>query len=882
MSQAINVPQKRKNSRVRIHKRSVRWLGGMIAMACLSAGGQAQMLPLLNADFEDGPIGQTPTGWTVTQGDMYTTDGVGLGGTDPTGPDSAGKFLSGSWQAIPGVTSSPYPDSQSMGIHQVLDLSPYAAQIQTGRYGVDLSFAYSDGDVGDYGTVSISFRDGRDRLLGAATSYSTLNNATAINQWKTRTISGPAPPTTQTVRIELHALSNGAGTARNISFDALSAELGIYTPPPPRDLVHGRLIQFNPNGAWCWYQDERAIVDTQRGTLVIGSIANFAGLGGNDPGPDGLVQATHFNLADGSRTIHTLNDIETGPGGDDHNVPGLLKKEDGNIIAFYAAHNHRNGHPHKDDVSYTRSYDVYTGTWGTETEYHWWPVIPDDAPGSGGTTYANVFQLAAEDPDGDGHGRIYNIARTQQSPHIMYSDDNGTTWEYGGQLTQQAADKPTGSNYVNGYYKYASNGTDRIDMIATEYHPRNFNTSIYHAYISNGKLYDSQGKEIDDDIFDAATSFAAANVVTSTDHFTQIFQAGTTENSRAWNTDLQSYADGVITALFKARAGAYVDGDHTIGREDHRVWFARFDPQTQQWTSHEIGKAGANLFGTFESDYTGLGALDPSDPDVVYISTEINPITDKSTDHHEIYKGVTADGGASWTWTAITENSSYDNLRPIVPAWDDGHTALLWYRGQVNSARNFDTAIVGLILSDDQRLGARHYVDADATNTTLADGSPLPATTGPEPDPPDDAWALRTGVANLGSVYASGEVAAEDAPLIKTSVDSLDASLYDVFAYFWIADTDDWRLQAGLSPEGMMIFRKRGAQHADTDTFSRALLTAEANRDLYQAYLGRVDLADGESLSVYIDDDTGDGSGPIWYDGLGFARVYTGLIGDFN
>ena len=27
------------------------------------------------------------------------------------------------------------------------------------------------------------------------------------------------------------------------------------------DQVSGNLIQFNDNGAWCWYQDERAVID---------------------------------------------------------------------------------------------------------------------------------------------------------------------------------------------------------------------------------------------------------------------------------------------------------------------------------------------------------------------------------------------------------------------------------------------------------------------------------------------------------------------------------------------------------------------------------------------------------------------------------------------
>jgi hypothetical protein len=36
--------------------------------------------------------------------------------------------------------------------------------------------------------------------------------------------------------------------------------------------------------------------------------------------------------------------------------------------------------------------------------------------------------------------------------------------------------------------------------------------------------------------------------------------------------------------------------------------------------------------------------------------------------HYEIFKGTTANGGASWSWMSITADSSQDNLRPISPS----------------------------------------------------------------------------------------------------------------------------------------------------------------------------------------------------------------------
>lgn len=42
--------------------------------------------------------------------------------------------------------------------------------------------------------------------------------------------------------------------------------------------VDGQLIEYNKNGAWCWFQDERVVVDTVNSKLVIGSAANGGGV----------------------------------------------------------------------------------------------------------------------------------------------------------------------------------------------------------------------------------------------------------------------------------------------------------------------------------------------------------------------------------------------------------------------------------------------------------------------------------------------------------------------------------------------------------------------------------------------------------------------------
>ncbi len=75
--------------------------------------------------------------------------------------------------------------------------------------------------------------------------------------------------------------------------------------PEATDYVAGKLIVFNDNGAWCWYQDARVIVDTTNGKMLIGSIANKAGIGGADR--NGNIELTTYDLANGKSQLFTFH-----------------------------------------------------------------------------------------------------------------------------------------------------------------------------------------------------------------------------------------------------------------------------------------------------------------------------------------------------------------------------------------------------------------------------------------------------------------------------------------------------------------------------------------------------------------------------------------------
>jgi hypothetical protein len=254
--------------------------------------------------------------------------------------------------------------------------------------------------------------------------------------------------------------------------------------------------------------------------------------------------------------------------------------------------------------------------------------------------------------------------------------------------------------YVAGYYKYWGNNTDRIDFCGTEAHPRDFDNSLWHGYVKDGMVYNSTGQVIDSSLKDVDPNTTNSKDISD---FTQVFKTGSTLGpvalTHAWNLDVVRYDDGTIAILGQARAqgtcGTEAGYGNTNCDPDKRLLYFRFDGTS--WKGTYLVKAGPKLYFT-EEDYTGGGALDPDDPNTIFISSTFDPRDDTTqTPKHEIYQGTTCDHGATWTWTPITHDSTVDNIRPIVPKWDAKHTALAWMKGTYTSAQSYTMQIVGLV-----------------------------------------------------------------------------------------------------------------------------------------------------------------------------------------
>jgi putative BNR repeat neuraminidase len=442
---------------------------------------------------------------------------------------------------------------------------------------------------------------------------------------------------------------------------AAFSALGLSCQPLPST------ITFNDDGGWCWFEDARAIV--YKGRLIIGSVA----AGACDAARRGNIEVVTYDLTTGRKHLAVLHqNLSEGPGNyyDDHDSPALLVRPDGRILAVYSKHDLENRFYYRISVD-----PDDTDRWQPERTF-----IPSL---NSRITYSNLHWLSLENGD---RGRIYDFFRGLNDtwkPSYVWSDDLGETWNIGKVIIDVAA-----KDRRRPYVKYVSNGRDTLHMFYTDAHPHDFNNSNYHIYYRGGMLHRSDGTPI----------CTLADGLKDPSEGTRIFQ-GNPKNV-AWVSDIQlDHEDRpyVAYSVRKVSAGAPPE---RVGK-DHRYRYARWNGN--QWIDHQIAYGGSRLYAA-EEDYTGNIALDPGDPDTVYISTNVDPKTGKPLHsradgkrHYEIFKGTTANGGASWSWMPITADSSLDNLRPIVPQWSGDRVALLWLRGTYRAYTEYVLAVVGII-----------------------------------------------------------------------------------------------------------------------------------------------------------------------------------------
>ena len=100
-------------------------------------------------------------------------------------------------------------------------------------------------------------------------------------------------------------------------------------------------------------------------------------------------------------------------------------------------------------------------------------------------TYSNLHYLPN---DNGGAGRMYNFVRTIGfDPNILVSSNQGSHLD-----VRRPICSPRGAAAIGRTTRYFTSG-DRIHVITTERHPRDFDNSVFSGYIQNGQLFNSSG-----------------------------------------------------------------------------------------------------------------------------------------------------------------------------------------------------------------------------------------------------------------------------------------------------------------------------------------------------------------------------------------------------
>jgi hypothetical protein len=436
------------------------------------------------------------------------------------------------------------------------------------------------------------------------------------------------------------------------------------------DTTAVRPVILAEDGSWCWFQDERALWIGQR--LVVSTLSR-----------EGDVLVNSYDLDTGERRGAVLARLER----DDHDVASLLLRGDGRLLAFYTNHTH-------DRLMRWR---VSQGTGGDVSS--WEPERTFDT--GGGVCYSNPFELPAEAETG-APPPIFNFYRSLAiSPTFSRSTDGGASWSPSARIIHSFDSLRTHRPYV----KYASDGVSTVHLAYTEGLPAEWNgtpgnpsaNSIYHLYYQGGKLHRSDGEVV-------ANMAAGQSLDLAPTQGTRVYDGNTGETGEAWTHDMTLDPDGNPVIAY----AAFPDQtDEFTALGDHRYRYARWDGS--RWNDHQVAFAGRGL-SLRSRLYSGGIAIDPDDVDVVYFASSVDP-TDGSphgTGRFEIYRGRTADGGATWAFQAVTRDSIVDNLRPIVPAHHPTATALLWLQGVYDEfLYDYNQQVVGLFGPADARADER-------------------------------------------------------------------------------------------------------------------------------------------------------------------------------
>jgi len=405
--------------------------------------------------------------------------------------------------------------------------------------------------------------------------------------------------------------------------------------PPSGGLTVSELAAA-PEGGWSWFADPRAIF--YNGTTYFGYSNR-----------DGDVTARSYdNATETTNTLISGNRLYAAMQIDDHDNPAvLLRDSDKRLLYFYTRHGgsqmYLNVSTNPEDISsFAARVDL------------------DSQLGGTAYTYPNPVQLLSETND-----PIYLFYRDpidSNTTAMRYSKstDGGATW-----AAQTLLFKSTNRS---SYWKVASNGTDRIDFGISDGHPLyDADVSIYHFYYTGGNVYQTDGTLIG----------AIGAAVLEPDDLTLVYDGAVGDTAWIWDVTTD---------------GPHIAYTSYPSSTDHRANWARWTGAA--WETHQIVATGTYIptaiaagGSQIEVYYSGGVVLDHSDPDTTYVSVG------QGSGVWDMYQYVTANGGTSWTATALAVGGK--RVRPVSVRNYDAGMQVLWMEGTYASYTSFSVATEG-------------------------------------------------------------------------------------------------------------------------------------------------------------------------------------------
>lgn len=389
---------------------------------------------------------------------------------------------------------------------------------------------------------------------------------------------------------------------------------------------------FTGDGAWCWFQDPRALVlDGDRPRTVAQWMTR-----------DGRLQVGAFDHGDGSVEIRTLEEAWDR---DDHNVGAFAVGPDGRLTVFYARHN-RPGLFCRTAVepgSIDRWNDRVT-------------VSASDR-----ITYAHPVWLEDEQ-------RFLVFWRGPTWKPTFAASRDGRTWSEPAVLLEDEGRSDRG---IRPYLKAASDGRSTIHFAFTDGHPRDEPTnSVYYLQYRGGRFLRADGREV-----------GSLETLPIRHRDSAVVHDGPATGVRAWVWDVAADREGRPVIAYT----------RLPGENDHRYAWARWTGD--RWHDVEITPAGGWFPETPpgsrepEPHYSGGIALDHADPSLVVVARPVGGT-------FELEAWRTGDGGDTWTSRPLTRDSQHLNVRPVVARGSaDGSRRVLWMSGSYEHYTRYRTGI---------------------------------------------------------------------------------------------------------------------------------------------------------------------------------------------